>query len=84
MSASHEDDPWIPRMLFIVAFCILAIALSAVFKEEKEKTELPQGLEDCQRFLVGDLTVIRCPNSTTAVIRKGKYATNVQTIENGN
>ena len=65
-----------------IAMIILAVGvLSACTPNTTEETSsyvLPEGLKDCKVFVMqanglSRITVVRCPNSQTAVKTSGKY-----------
>ena len=71
----------------IILLCVLlAITGCTPSASQLDFSVLPDGLKDCKFFYLRDgsginITVARCPNSTTSVVSGGKHKRTSITIE---
>lgn len=73
------------KTICLLTFIILLAGCSPSAKERNDFTVLPEGLSDCKIYSIsngiGEITVVRCPNSSTTAYKGGKYSRTSVTIE---
>lgn len=72
------------KIIPLIAVVLLA-ACSPNGHERNDYTVLPNGLKDCKFYRVSngieEITVVRCPNSSTTVYSGGKQSQTTVTVE---